>query len=85
MERFLCLLQYNSWFTFSDFQEPVTVRSCRPIHAKELTMVCCTELLTQCSSITFLYAPQRPHLKVENSCISFLLIFMFFFVVSKNC
>ncbi|KAK3126653.1 hypothetical protein QOZ80_7AG0560040 [Eleusine coracana subsp. coracana] len=31
--------QYNSWFTFSDFQEPVTVRSCRPIHAKELTTV----------------------------------------------
>uniref|UniRef100_A0A0D9WWM8 Small ribosomal subunit protein mS29 n=1 Tax=Leersia perrieri TaxID=77586 RepID=A0A0D9WWM8_9ORYZ len=31
--------QYNSWFTFSEFQEPVTVRSCRPIHAKELTMV----------------------------------------------
>ncbi|EER98173.1 hypothetical protein BDA96_02G072600 [Sorghum bicolor] len=31
--------QYNSWFTFSDFQEPVTVRSCRSIHAKELTMV----------------------------------------------
>jgi hypothetical protein len=35
----LLFLQYNSWFTFSDFQEPVTVRSCRPIHAKELTMV----------------------------------------------
>ncbi|TVU17939.1 hypothetical protein EJB05_34001 [Eragrostis curvula] len=31
--------QYNSWFTFSDFQEPVTVRSCRSIHAKELTLV----------------------------------------------
>uniref|UniRef100_A0A0E0LIA2 Small ribosomal subunit protein mS29 n=1 Tax=Oryza punctata TaxID=4537 RepID=A0A0E0LIA2_ORYPU len=31
--------QYNSWFTFSEFQEPVTVRSCGPIHAKELTMV----------------------------------------------
>ncbi|KAL6595137.1 hypothetical protein ACP70R_048240 [Stipagrostis hirtigluma subsp. patula] len=31
--------QYNSWFTFSDFQEPVTVRSCRPIHAKELNTV----------------------------------------------
>ncbi|GFP93618.1 28S ribosomal protein s29 mitochondrial [Phtheirospermum japonicum] len=31
--------QYNSWFTFTDFEEPVTVRSCRPIHAKELTTV----------------------------------------------
>ncbi|KAI5016553.1 uncharacterized protein LOC123431389 [Hordeum vulgare subsp. vulgare] len=31
--------QYNSWFTFTEFQEPVTVRSCRSIHAKELTMV----------------------------------------------
>ncbi|XP_047342423.1 28S ribosomal protein S29, mitochondrial [Impatiens glandulifera] len=31
--------QYNSWFTFSEFQEPVTVRSCRDIHARELTMV----------------------------------------------
>ncbi|GJN24852.1 hypothetical protein PR202_gb12620 [Eleusine coracana subsp. coracana] len=38
--------QYNSWFTFSDFQEPVTVRSCRPIHAKELTTVGCIKLLT---------------------------------------
>ncbi|XP_072952437.1 uncharacterized protein [Typha angustifolia] len=31
--------QYNNWFTFSEYQEPVTVRSCRPIHAKELSMV----------------------------------------------
>ncbi|KAL3652966.1 hypothetical protein CASFOL_002647 [Castilleja foliolosa] len=31
--------QYNSWFTFTDFEEPVTVRSCRPIHARELTTV----------------------------------------------
>ncbi|KAF5727300.1 28S ribosomal protein S29 mitochondrial [Tripterygium wilfordii] len=31
--------QYNNWFTFSEFQEPVTVRSCRPIHARELAMV----------------------------------------------
>ncbi|GER55138.1 mitochondrial 28S ribosomal protein S29-related [Striga asiatica] len=28
--------QYNSWFTFTDFEEPVTVRSCRPVHAREL-------------------------------------------------
>ncbi|KAL0435035.1 UNVERIFIED_CONTAM: hypothetical protein Sradi_0211400 [Sesamum radiatum] len=28
--------QYNSWFTFTDYEEPVTVRSCRPIHAREL-------------------------------------------------
>ncbi|XP_020264510.1 uncharacterized protein LOC109840329 [Asparagus officinalis] len=31
--------QYNNWFTFSDYGEPVTVRSCRPIHAKELATV----------------------------------------------
>lgn len=38
----LCLssvVQYNSWFTFSEYEEPVTVRSCRPIHAKELATV----------------------------------------------
>ncbi|KAK6927167.1 Ribosomal protein S23/S29, mitochondrial [Dillenia turbinata] len=31
--------QYNNWFTFSENEEPVTVRSCRPIHARELAMV----------------------------------------------
>ncbi|XP_008795783.2 LOW QUALITY PROTEIN: 28S ribosomal protein S29, mitochondrial [Phoenix dactylifera] len=31
--------QYNNWFTFSEYQEPVTVRSCRPIHARELSTV----------------------------------------------
>ncbi|CAH8381348.1 unnamed protein product [Eruca vesicaria subsp. sativa] len=31
--------QYNNWFTFSEFEEPVTPRSCRPIHARELTTV----------------------------------------------
>lgn len=31
--------QYNNWFTFSEYEEPVTVRSCRPIHAKELASV----------------------------------------------
>ncbi|XP_077218595.1 mitochondrial 28S ribosomal protein S29-like protein [Tasmannia lanceolata] len=31
--------QYNSWFTFSEYEEPETVRSCRPIHAKELSTV----------------------------------------------
>lgn len=31
--------QYNNWFTFSEYQEPVTVRSCRSIHARELSMV----------------------------------------------
>ncbi|EPS62487.1 hypothetical protein M569_12302, partial [Genlisea aurea] len=31
--------QYNNWFTFTEFEEPVTVRSCRPIHAKELSTV----------------------------------------------
>ncbi|KAL0389107.1 UNVERIFIED_CONTAM: hypothetical protein Scaly_0267800 [Sesamum calycinum] len=31
--------QYNSWFTFTDYEEPVTVRSCRPVHARELTTV----------------------------------------------
>ncbi|CAA2972845.1 28S ribosomal S29, mitochondrial [Olea europaea subsp. europaea] len=31
--------QYNSWFTFSEYEEPVTVRSCRPVHARELATV----------------------------------------------
>ncbi|XVF20392.1 hypothetical protein REPUB_Repub11eG0194600 [Reevesia pubescens] len=31
--------QYNNWFTFSEYEEPSTVRSCRPIHARELAMV----------------------------------------------
>ncbi|KAK9280336.1 hypothetical protein L1049_014024 [Liquidambar formosana] len=31
--------QYNNWFTFSDYEEPVTVRSCKPIHARELATV----------------------------------------------
>ncbi|XP_039140752.1 uncharacterized protein LOC120277940 [Dioscorea cayenensis subsp. rotundata] len=31
--------QYNNWFTFSEYEEPITVRSCRPIHAKELATV----------------------------------------------
>lgn len=34
--------QYNSWFTFSEYEEPVTVRSCRPIHARELATVSCS-------------------------------------------
>lgn len=31
--------QYNNWFTFTDFEEPVTRNSFRPIHAKELATV----------------------------------------------
>ncbi|PON41841.1 Ribosomal protein [Parasponia andersonii] len=31
--------QYNNWFTFSEYEEPVTVRSTRPIHARELATV----------------------------------------------
>ncbi|KAB1225714.1 28S ribosomal protein S29, mitochondrial [Morella rubra] len=31
--------QYNSWFTFSEYEEAVTVRSRRPIHARDLAMV----------------------------------------------
>ncbi|XP_076911003.1 uncharacterized protein LOC143568839 [Bidens hawaiensis] len=31
--------QYNSWFTFTEFEEPVTVRSSRPIHAREVATV----------------------------------------------
>ncbi|KAL8055882.1 hypothetical protein ABFX02_04G083800 [Erythranthe guttata] len=31
--------QYNSWFTFTEFEEPVTVRSCVPIHAKDVAIV----------------------------------------------
>ncbi|XP_023521865.1 uncharacterized protein LOC111785716 [Cucurbita pepo subsp. pepo] len=37
--------QYNNWFTFSEFEEPVTVRSTRPIHARELAMVSTNYLL----------------------------------------
>ncbi|GJZ15487.1 28S ribosomal protein S29, mitochondrial, partial [Tanacetum coccineum] len=31
--------QYNCWFTFTEFLEPVTERSARPIHAKEVATV----------------------------------------------
>ncbi|XP_043724071.1 28S ribosomal protein S29, mitochondrial [Telopea speciosissima] len=31
--------QYNSWFTFSEYGEPATVRSWRPVHARELATV----------------------------------------------
>ncbi|GMY10486.1 28S ribosomal protein S29, mitochondrial-like [Fagus crenata] len=31
--------QYNNWFTFSEYEEAVNVHSCRPVHAKEVTMV----------------------------------------------
>ncbi|XP_040991964.1 28S ribosomal protein S29, mitochondrial-like isoform X1 [Juglans microcarpa x Juglans regia] len=31
--------QYNSWFTFSEYEEAVTIRSSRPVHARELAMV----------------------------------------------
>ncbi|KAK9051025.1 hypothetical protein SSX86_027650 [Deinandra increscens subsp. villosa] len=31
--------QYNSWFTFTEFEEPMTVRSSRSIHAKEVATV----------------------------------------------
>ncbi|KAJ0074749.1 hypothetical protein Patl1_35097 [Pistacia atlantica] len=31
--------QYNNWFTFSEYEKPVTIRSCRPVHSRELTMV----------------------------------------------
>ncbi|XP_057788313.1 uncharacterized protein LOC131005381 isoform X2 [Salvia miltiorrhiza] len=31
--------QYNNWFTFTNFEEPVTNRSCRPIHAREVATV----------------------------------------------
>ncbi|KAG8387924.1 hypothetical protein BUALT_Bualt02G0071900 [Buddleja alternifolia] len=36
---FIAIDQYNSWFTFTDFEEPVTVRSCRAVHARELATV----------------------------------------------
>ncbi|KAK7305489.1 hypothetical protein VNO77_43395 [Canavalia gladiata] len=39
MPVLIAIDQYNNWFTFSEFEEPVTIRSCRPIHARELTMV----------------------------------------------
>ncbi|KAB1202880.1 Glutathione S-transferase L1 [Morella rubra] len=31
--------QYNSWFTFSEYEEAVTIQSCHSIHARELAMV----------------------------------------------
>ncbi|XP_059430105.1 uncharacterized protein LOC132163751 [Corylus avellana] len=31
--------QYNSWFTFSEYEEAVTLRSRRPVHAREVAMV----------------------------------------------
>ncbi|CAH9087373.1 unnamed protein product [Cuscuta epithymum] len=39
MPVLIAIDQYNSWFTFSEYQEPASVRSCRPIHAKELKTV----------------------------------------------
>ncbi|KAK2440638.1 28S ribosomal protein S29, mitochondrial [Trifolium repens] len=39
MPVLIAIDQYNNWFTFSEYEEPVTIRSCRPIHAKEITMV----------------------------------------------
>ncbi|CAJ2640418.1 28S ribosomal protein S29, mitochondrial [Trifolium pratense] len=39
MPVLIAIDQYNSWFTFSEYEEPVTIRSCRSIHAKEITMV----------------------------------------------
>lgn len=39
MPVLIAIDQYNNWFTFSEYEEPVTIRSCRPIHARELTMV----------------------------------------------
>ncbi|XP_031385606.1 uncharacterized protein LOC116199409 [Punica granatum] len=31
--------QYNSWFTFSEYEVPVTLHSCRPLHAREVATV----------------------------------------------
>lgn len=42
IDMFLLFLQYNSWFTFSEYEEPVTMRSTRPVHAREVTMVSIT-------------------------------------------
>lgn len=36
---YVAVVQYNNWFTFSEYEEPVTIRSCRPIHARELATV----------------------------------------------
>lgn len=35
----LAIDQYNNWFTFSDYEEPVTVRSCKPIYARDVSTV----------------------------------------------
>lgn len=35
----LAIDQYNNWFTFSEYEEVVTPRSSRPIHARELATV----------------------------------------------
>ncbi|KAJ7982620.1 mitochondrial 28S ribosomal protein S29-related, partial [Quillaja saponaria] len=39
MPVLIAIDQYNSWFTFSEYEEPATLQSCRPVHAKELAMV----------------------------------------------
>lgn len=39
MPALIAIDQYNNWFTFSAYEEPVSIHSCRPIHARELTMV----------------------------------------------
>ncbi|XP_028768892.1 28S ribosomal protein S29, mitochondrial [Neltuma alba] len=39
MPVLIAIDQYNNWFTFSAYEEPVSLHSCRPIHARELTMV----------------------------------------------
>lgn len=47
--------QYNNWFTFSEYEEPVTVRSCRPIHARELATVSCSSSVREYCFIDYLH------------------------------
>ncbi|XP_057534411.1 uncharacterized protein LOC130812816 [Amaranthus tricolor] len=42
----LAIDQYNNWFTFSAFEEVVTPRSSKPIHAKDIATVKAFRLMT---------------------------------------
>jgi len=66
-------LQYNNWFTFSEYEEPVTIRSCRPIHAKELTMV---------STLLLLYFRTMSPIHNYNGYLCYIFVHSFLFNVN---
>lgn len=51
--HFCCVAQYNSWFTFSEYEEPVTIRSCRQLHARELATVSIVLLFANYSIVSY--------------------------------